>query len=264
MNPEATGASEALALARSYVAAGQAAEAEAAYRRILDAEPRHVEAASELWALVRAKLPTRLYMSQFGQDAFVHLNLLPELKQGVFVDVGAYDGIEGSNSFVFEKVLGWTGLCVEASPSVFGTLRQNRSCPCVHAAVADRDGAVEFLDVAAGYVQMGGITAHYHPELLRVVESDPRFSGGRIRVPSRRLGPLLEEHGIDRVDYLSIDIEGAERAVLGDVDLRRFGVRAISVENNDGDPAIEAALRSQGYDRVAALGVDEIYRPMKG
>lgn len=242
-----------------YARTAPPAEAEAIYQKVLADEPRNVRAASELWLMMRRKLPSGLYMSQFGQDAYVQLNLLPEIQRGFFVDVGAYDGVEGSNSFFFEKALGWSGLCIEASPRIYEKLAGNRSCDCVHAAIADEDAPLEFLEVASGYVQMGGLTRTYHPELMAVVEGDARFEGARIQVPGRRLDSLLEERGIEQVDYLSVDVEGAELAVLKDFDLARFGVRAVSVENNDGNPEVLQLFNAQGYERKAILGVDELY-----
>ena len=61
----------------------------------------------------------RVYFSQYGQDKFVAEHLFPGMRNGVFVDVGAYDGVTLSNSCFFEREMGWTGLCVEPIPDVF-------------------------------------------------------------------------------------------------------------------------------------------------
>jgi len=56
-------------------------------------------------------MPT--YYSQFDEDRILNELVSCGMRNGVFVDVGAYDAISLSNSFVFERELGWTGICVE-------------------------------------------------------------------------------------------------------------------------------------------------------
>ena len=51
------------------------------------------------------------YKSQFGQDKFLNENIFKNKRNGVFIDIGAHDGITYSNSYVFEKQLDWTGIC---------------------------------------------------------------------------------------------------------------------------------------------------------
>jgi hypothetical protein len=46
------------------------------------------------------------YYSQIGQDKFVHEQYFLGMREGTFVDIGAYDGVDGSNSYFFEKELG--------------------------------------------------------------------------------------------------------------------------------------------------------------
>src|SRR5215510_8537437 len=79
------------------------------------------------------------YHSQHGQDRFIDTNLLRGKRGGVFVDVGAYDGVALSNTCYFEKELGWTGLCIEPNPIVFERLTQNRNCTTVNCGVGGKD-----------------------------------------------------------------------------------------------------------------------------
>src|SRR5258706_11369284 len=59
------------------------------------------------------------YYSQHSQDRFVDNFLLHGKRGGVFVDVGAYDGVALSNTYYFEKELGWQGICIEPNPMAF-------------------------------------------------------------------------------------------------------------------------------------------------
>src|SRR5438477_6627714 len=60
-----------------------------------------------------------------------------------FLDVGAYDGADLSNSLVFEE-LGWKGICVEANSDVFPRLQANRRCICLNVACSDREGFANY------------------------------------------------------------------------------------------------------------------------
>lgn len=46
------------------------------------------------------------------------------LKNGVFFDIGAHDGVSLSNTYFFEKELGWSGICLEPIPEVFERLKK--------------------------------------------------------------------------------------------------------------------------------------------
>ena len=84
-----------------------------------------------------------------GQDILVSA-LLHHKRGGVFVDIGANDGITISNSLYFERELGWNGIAVEPIPSVFDKLQRNRKCTVVHGCVAPRSGKGKFLEVVGG------------------------------------------------------------------------------------------------------------------
>ena len=58
------------------------------------------------------------YFSQAGQDRYLNERIFRNKRDGTFVEIGGYDGWTGSNCVFFEKVLGWTGLVVEASPQL--------------------------------------------------------------------------------------------------------------------------------------------------
>jgi hypothetical protein len=71
--------------------------------------------------------------SQFGHDAFV-LAALGEKTGGYFVEVGAGDGVNLSNTHLLETALGWRGLLVEPSPLFHASIRRN------HKAALERPG----------------------------------------------------------------------------------------------------------------------------
>ena len=63
-----------------------------------------------------------------------------------------------------------------------------------------------------------------------------------------------------RIDYCSIDVEGAERAVLRSLDFAEFDITAFSIENNrPGHESYQDIMDPAGYRQVTVLGVDEIW-----
>ena len=195
-----------------------------------------------------------------GSGPYLNERIFGNKRDGTFVEIGGYDGWMGSNCVFFEKVLGWTGLVVEASPRLVGQIGQTRSAKVIHAAVSDRDGAAEFLEVTAGLTQMGGLIDHYHADTLQRIRRDERHAETAVTVPSTRLDTLLRAHGLQEIDYLSLDVEGAERAVLRSLDFDEFDITVLTIENSrPGRESYEDVMDPAGYRQVAVLGFDEIW-----
>ena len=214
----------------------------------------------QLWQVEKQLGQHSQYFSQAGQDRYLNEQVFRNKRAGTFVEVGGYDGWTGSNCVFFEKVLGWTGLVVEASPQLVRRIGETRSAKVIHAAVSDRDGTAEFLEVTAGLTQMGGLIDHYHAETLQRIRSDERHAETAVTVPSTRLDTLLRAHELEKIDYLSIDVEGAERAVLRSLDFDEFDITALSIENSrPGRESYEDIMAPAGYRQVGVLGFDEIW-----
>jgi hypothetical protein len=215
--------------------------------------------AQECWRLRQMTGDMRRYFSQSGQDWLVDQVLLKERRDGVFVDVGGYDGVTGSNTLFFETFRSWTGLLIEAVPSLSERAASFRRCPCVGAVLSGDGGAADFLRIDAGFVQMSGRIDTYDTGLLRQVCAHPDHRGKRHVVDTRRLCDVLDDHGISAVDYMSVDLEGAEMDVLESFPFDRIAVKIFSIENAAARHELHALMTVQGYKLVEFLGVDEVY-----
>jgi FkbM family methyltransferase len=200
--------------------------------------------------------------SQHGQDLYVYETFFKNFAaKGCFVEIGAYDGVTLSNTLLFERHLGWPGLCIEPLPSAFEKLRMNRSAVCVNCAVSDTDGVADFVDVdVPKYGKMySGLRDEYDPRQIEFMESyasDAKL----LKVPTRRLADILDEHGIGSIDYMSIDTEGNELKILRSIDLEARDIRVLSVENNFQDRAIPDYLAGFGYRLIKVFaGFDDLY-----
>lgn len=203
-------------------------------------------------------VPAYPYASQAGQDRVVE-RILKGKRGGTFLDIGAYDGLTGSNSLYFERHMGWTGVLVEPVDRYRKTAEMWRSSPCLPYAVADADGEAPFIAVTEGLTQMGGLADPYNPRMLARVRADPRHAEEKITVPTRTLNAIFAESGLTEVDFVSLDIEGGELAALRAFDHAAHRVNVWAIENNTGRGDIAALMRENGYNLAEFCGVDEIY-----
>ncbi|MBI1417270.1 MAG: FkbM family methyltransferase [Limimaricola sp.] len=214
---------------------------------------------AELHVVRRMLEPAYPFRSQAGQDVVID-RLLNGKRGGTFVDVGGYDGTTGSNTLFFEIWRGWTGVLVEPMPTQLERARLARRCPCIGAAVADQPGEADFIAVNAGFTQMSGLSDCYDPQLLARVRADPRHDETILTVKTRTLPDILEDVGLEHPDFVSLDIEGGELAVLESFPFGRHRVGIWAIENNAGAPQIGRIMRAAGYDLVEFCGQDDIYR----
>lgn len=237
-----------------------AGAAERALWRAIRLLPDEPEAYDALWRIRRAAGLDTVYHSHEGQDALVHRMFFPDRRGGVFVDLGAYDGATWSNSLFFEREMGWGGLCVEASPARHADyLRNGRTTPCANVAVGDRDGEAAFFEVVDGLTMMNGLVDLLNPGQQAFVESRSAATNV-ITVPLRRLDGLLVEHGIRHIDFLTIDVEGAEKSILQSLDADAFTIDVMCLESQRPDPELRALLDGRGYDFICRFeGGDEIF-----
>ena len=227
---------------------------------------RRGQIAQRVWLTERRLGLNKLFFSQAGQDRYVHSRFFASTRNGVFVEIGGYNGFEGSNCLFFEKFMGWTGIIVEAARGLADMIPTTRSQPVVHAAIMDRDGTAEFIEVTRGYTQMGGLAESYDPGMIDTVRRSPQHEERTVQVPAMRLDTLLRAHRPGKIDYMSIDAEGAERLILEPFDFSEFDISVITTENNTGTEAgsVGDILRPAGYRLDAIVGVDEVWTKLPG
>jgi FkbM family methyltransferase len=236
----------------------------AAHPSNLPAELRRLAAIREAARDVREGPGTsdEAYYSQYGQDRYLDRMVFRGKRGGVFIDIGAHDGVEMSNSCLFERSRGWTGVCVEPRPATFAKLRASRSAHCANCCIGNAGGEVRFLEVEGPGEMLSGILDNMKPGHLARIDREIAEQGGSKRiidVPVRPLADVLNDAGVTRADLLTLDIEGGELNVLRGIDFNATPIRAVCVENNEPDQyAIQNHMRAQGYEFVCLAG-DEIY-----
>lgn len=142
-------------------------------------------------------------------------------EKGVFVEVGAFDPVFQSQSYHLE-LIGWDGILVEPEPQQAEMLRKSRRAQVFEVACVGPDAADRPASLLS---QRGHSTLHFD-----------RKAAGRalvIEVTTTTLNKILAEAGFDHVDFLSVDVEGAEPDVLRGLDFNRFQPRLVLVDDRD-------------------------------
>lgn len=202
------------------------------------------------------------YKSQYGQDRYVNETFFQNKKGGFFLDIGAHDGITGSNTYFFEKELGWHGICFEPLPHLFKKLQESRDCICINKCVAAVEGQLPFLHVDSVDEMLSGLCGTYDPRALQIVTQDMKTYGGEFKIlqlEAIRLDTLLPQHGITHIDFLSLDTEGSELEILKTIDFSKITIDVITVENNYNESPIREFLLNHQYQFIIHLGVDDIF-----
>lgn len=182
-------------------------------------------------------------VAQAGQDAWVINEVHNRLKRGYFVEIGSHDGLELSNTYLLEKRYGWSGLCIEANPVTFEQLQKTRVATCLNVCVDQSGGWVDFrLDG-----MMGGIKECHDSNT-----EDRNKLDSVIRLRTETLLTLLEDNNAPcQIDYLSIDVEGAEDRILSNFDFDRYRFLAITIERPS--TFVDRILLANGYLKVAEI-----------
>jgi len=204
-----------------------------------------------------------MYKSQYQQDFILDMNVFRGKQNGVFVDVGAYDGIDISNTYHFEKDLNWTGICIEPSPQSFELLKQNRSCIIENCAISDIEKEIDFINVT-GWGASGSAFNDTNTKILDTIKEMVKVHGGTyeiIKIPAYRLETILYKYNIRIVDYCSIDVEGHELNVIKSINWNKFYIKYITIENSMGiEDNMTEYLKSFSYSLMNKIEGDLVFQ----
>lgn len=199
------------------------------------------------------------FYSQFGEDRYM-TTLFPDGYVGTCVEIGAYDGVAGSNTFHFEQK-NWKCLCIEPNPSRFQhcarVRKQSVNCCVGDASAEDVPFYVYTLD---GNNQAAISSLRPDP---RLITSHQHMLHGvtPIRVRVRTLTEILQtEQFPTRIDFVSVDTENTELDVLKGIDFSLYTIDYFIVENNYDEPDCAQFLAQHGYTKIHRTGVNDIFK----
>lgn len=180
-----------------------------------------------------------------------------ESKNLKYVEVGAFDGMDASNSRFYEACLQWEGLLVEPNPQPFEKLERNRP----HAHVVSMAASCSASDAANNMTI--AFNDYPYPNAGQADSVNPYSGRHETQVPCGPLTPIIQGTLGDRVHFLSLDVEGSEPRVLAHLDLDVVRVDVLLVEViNPYCPAKEdcasrketrSIMKERGYHRFENL-----------
>ena len=195
--------------------------------------------------------------SQLGEDVYCFQNFMNiPRKDAVLFEVGAYDGLVYSNTLALEEFNGCHCVLIEPSPLNARKIFQNRPKASVHRlAIMGDFGVCAFL----GDSPVSGVKSALTQDYIMTWELDKSREYGVLSAP---LKAVMEAERVAYVDFMSIDVQGAELLVLGSMSWDiPIGVICIELEGQhpEHDDACRAMLQERGFRLKARLHISEFW-----
>lgn len=203
--------------------------------------------------------------SQHRIESYIDRYMPPWTRKtpGCFLEIGCWDGEMISQTYWLEKQLGWTGVCVDPFPRHF----EKRSCQVMEKAISQHGLPRDFIKVSRDRRPGYGDVSYFsgfrdristHWDLIK-----EHCDYEVIEIPTITMEDLYKQCNIPAyVDFLSIDVEGAEMEILQSIHWDEWKYGMIVFEHNESADVIVRAgtlLGAAGYVRVESLRCDDIY-----
>lgn len=211
--------------------------------------------------------------SQIQQDLILDQQIFKCKTEGVFVEVGALDGFGASNTWFFEKERNWSGLLIEPNPVEYNKKDNNPRPNSIfeNCAISDVEMDINFLSIEGPCNVLSGIMEFYNAQHLERINSEiemyksypegHEYFSRKQEIPMKavRLESLFDKHGITKIDLISIDVEGAELAVLNSINFDKVDISVFLIENNYGLEKETEFLMSKGYKPLGNIQWDVVF-----
>ncbi|KAI2498963.1 methyltransferase [Fragilaria crotonensis] len=163
-------------------------------------------------------------------------------RKGFFVDLAANDATFLSNTYSLEKKFGWTGLCIEPNP-IYWANHTYRDCQVVAAVVGKE--RMEEVRFRFNNGVFGGITGDGFDNRKEAEKvADLKYTVTLKEILERFKAPK-------QIDYLSLDVEGAESFILEQFPWTDYNVSLMTIERPKED--LKALLDQNGYKFLKKL-----------
>lgn len=181
--------------------------------------------------------------------------LFQDIAVGFYVDVGAHHPVRFSNTYLFYRQ-GWRGINIDAMPGSMASFRRYRPRDInLNVAVGISNEPLTYFifneSALNGFSSKISLDRHHSGGSYRIVD--------RVQIKPDRLDEILEMHlpQGQRIDFLSVDVEGMDLSVLQSNDWTRYRPKFVLIEmlqstlaDIDGS-AINKLLAGHGYSVYA-------------
>jgi len=161
--------------------------------------------------------------AQLKQDIFV-LTMLNNKNNGYFIEVGAGDGINFSNTYLLEKDFNWDGILIEPNRTFYKACLNSRKCKVHNKLLLNRDNhKLRFYEKSIGeFSHSEGFGNKSASEVESIYEVET--------IKFEEIFGVISK--IPEIDFLSIDTEGSESEILQSIDFNKYKPKVICIEHN--------------------------------
>ena len=198
----------------------------------------------------KLNLSGKLSQSYLGEDIMLWRYFKERnIRNGFFIDIGAYHPKFFNNTWRLRKKLGFTGINIEPTDRIklFRKYRKNDTN----------------LRCLVGEDNQRLATLHY-------VSSEPAVSGKdqnkmvsraneTLLIPQRTLSTIIKACNVKKIDLLDIDIEGTEMEVLRGYDWSVMPRLILIEDDKDKNDEIHPFLQKKGYKVIASTFNNSLY-----
>ena len=192
--------------------------------------------------------------SQLYQDMFAEF-IISKDSEKTFLEFGATNGIEYSNSYSLEKFFGWTGALAEPDPRWHDNLKMNRPntkliFDCVW---KNSNEILNFLSSDEGVYSTIDVFKFNDKDTMPGNTKKRLESSKMIKVNTISLNDLIKKYFNDSSpSYISVDTEGSEYDILFNLDLHKYKPKVFTVEHNytNNEKKIDELMGLNGFKRV--------------
>ncbi len=212
--------------------------------------------------LISRRRKKKIESKRLGRNSLVQkLEPYVDFDNGFYVELGANDGVDQSNTLYFEKKRNWRGVLIEPTPHNFlhclkrrGENNQVYCNACVEFDFPDKFVELTYANLMT--VSMGleldlpDPNEHLVGAQQHLRETERTFTFGAVARPLNDI--LIDSKAPSRINFLSLDVEGDELSVLKGLDHNKFRFDFMLVECRDFE-RMDSYLKSVGYKFEALL-----------
>eukprot|EP01084_Bolivina_argentea_P051395 94538_1 len=199
------------------------------------------------------------FTSQHHQDWFLYTSMFVNMiSNGIYIDLAtnAYRTI--SNTYFLDKCLSWHGLCIEPQSMYHKNILKYRNCKLIKNCVWNETKEMIFeSNPNKWYPVLSGIKGHN--TIKQYIRGDQLNDIIEMKLICKTLQSIVNEFSITHIDYLSLDVEGAELNILHGINWNKLQIDVITVERNKNEQNIVQYLSHHGFVAKIMLFEDIVF-----
>ena len=224
------------------------------------------------------------FYSQAGEDKFLYEHFFSNKHNGTYIELGAMDGISYSNTYFFEKELGWSGILIEPNEFNFSKLKINRPSNFLfNKLISNEKEPVCFRYFEHNMSGVSGIESTMPQNHFRLFFDTDKYCNedihnntnskcicwwktkqpqGKKMITPVSLTDIIKQTNISEIDLLSLDVEGHEYEVLESWDFS-IPIKVILIEmlgsKKEQEELCRKKLLANNYKFYSQCAHNEVY-----